>query len=106
MPEHKGLKKTTIGLMCGVALFYDVLQILLSWIGIGWLIIPIFYLHFWLWFKIHGIKFFTMKRAKSLGIGAFLEFITAGIAPAFFVNVLTIALDYKVKEGVTKPAVL
>ena len=96
--QQQGLKSSTIGLMAGVALLYDVIQILLSWIGIGWLIIPIFYLHYWLWFGMHGVKFFTAKRARSLGIGALLEVFTAGIAPAFFVNVLTVALDAKIKQ--------
>jgi len=94
------LTSTTITLMVVVALFYDAVQVVLSWIGVGWLIMPVFYLHFWMWFRFHGMKFFTMKRAKGLGVGGIIEFLTAGIAPAFFINVLIIALDYKIKEKV------
>lgn len=84
--------------MVGVALFYDALQALLSWLGIGWLIIPVAYGHFWLWFRMHGLKFFSMKRAPSLGVGVLLEFVTAGIIPSITLNVLRVALDYKVKK--------
>ncbi len=90
--------------MGGVALLYDAIQIIFVWMGIGWLIIPIFYIHFWMWFRMHGIKFFTKKRAKSFGIGAVLEILTAGIVPAFTFNVISVALDYKIKSaGKTTP---
>ncbi len=85
--------------MVCVALLYDVLQILLDFIGAGWLLVPVAYLHFSLWFYLHGIKFFSGKRIKSLGAGALLEFITAGIIPATTFNVLFVALDYKVKKA-------
>lgn len=103
--NNNKLKTATIWLMISVALFYDVIQILFSWMGLGWLIMPIFYLHFWFWFKIHGVKFFTMKRAKGLGIGGLLEAATAGIIPGFTFNVFMIAMDNRlhgVGEGITK----
>ena len=99
MPQNqKELSNATIGLMAGVALFYDTLQILLSWLGIGWLIIPVAYGHFWLWFRMRGVKFFSLKRAPSMGVGIFLETLTAGIIPSITFNVLRCALDYKVKK--------
>ena len=97
-PQQKGLKSTTIGFMIGVAAFFDMLQILLSWILLGWLIIPIEYGTFWLWFKFNGISFFSMKRAPTLGIGALIETATAGIFPAFTAVVARIALTSKIKE--------
>lgn len=99
---EKGLESWKIALMVSVALFYDVVQILLSWIGFGWLIMPIFYLHFWMWFKMNGVKFFTMKRASYAGVGLILETLTAGILPAFTFLVLRICLDYKIKKTLDK----
>ncbi|MEK9171681.1 MAG: hypothetical protein AAB782_00375 [Patescibacteria group bacterium] len=99
MPEEKkGLNNTTIALMVSVALFYDVLQILLSYILMGWFIIPIAYLTFFVWFRIHGLKFLSMKRAPTLGVGAFLEIISAGIIPSITFTVLRISLDSKLKK--------
>src|SRR3989344_837684 len=88
--QKKELSNGIIALMVTVAFFYDVLQIALSWIGVGFLIIPFFYLHFWLWFRLRGVKFISLKRASTLSIGAALEFLTAGIIPGvsffFFLN--------------------
>ena len=99
MPEEqKELKNSTIALMASVALFYDVLQWLLAFIFMGWLVIPIAYLTFWMWFRTRGVKFFTLKRAPSMGVGVFLEILSAGIIPSITFNVLRCALDYKVKK--------
>lgn len=84
--------------MISVALFYDAIQIVFSWLGVGWIIMPVFYLHFWMWFRTHGIKFFTTKRAKGMGFGGILEALTAGIIPAFTFNVLMAAMDHKTTE--------
>ncbi len=96
--EKRGLNNATITLMTCIALFYDVLQIILSWAGIGWLIIPIAYLTFIVWFKMHGINFLSMKRAPTLGFGALLEVLTAGIMPSLTYTVLRIGLDSKLKK--------
>ena len=98
MLEKKGLNNTTIALMVSVALFYDTLQVLLALIFIGWLIIPIAYLTFFVWFRMRGLKFLSLKRAPTLGIGVFLEFISAGIIPSITFSVLRTALDYKIKK--------
>lgn len=100
MPEKKELDNTTIALMAAVALFYDALQALLAIVFMGWLIIPVAYLTFFVWFKFHGLSFFTLKRAPSMGVGVFLEFISAGIIPSITFNVLRCALDYKVKKAI------
>lgn len=92
MNEPK-LKGHTIVLMVCVALFYDILQLLLYW-----LMIPVFYLTYYIWFKMHGINFLTMKRAPIQASGAALEIISAGLIPAFTFIVLRVALDYKIKE--------
>lgn len=87
--------------MIGVAAFFDALQAMLSWLLIGWLIIPIEYGTFWLWFKFNGISFFSMKRAPTLGIGAVIETITAGIFPAFTAVVARIAFTSKIEENMS-----
>lgn len=87
--------------MIGVAAFFDALQALLSWIFLGWLMIPLEYATFWLWFKLNGISFFSMKRAPTLGIGALVETVTGGIFPAFTAVVARIALTSKIKSVIT-----
>lgn len=89
----------------GVASFFDMLQIAFSWFGGGWLIIPIQYGTLILWFRFHGLNFLSMKRAPTLGIGALIETVTAGIFPAFTAVVARIAFTEKIKEKVdTAPA--
>ena len=102
MPEQnkeKGLKVTTVWLMIAVALFFDVLQALLLAVGIGYFVPVISYPTFWLWFKLHGINFFSMKRAPVLGIGALIELIPGfDLLPAFTVTVARIALASKLQS--------
>ncbi|KKQ83508.1 MAG: hypothetical protein UT07_C0003G0008 [Parcubacteria group bacterium GW2011_GWB1_38_8] len=97
--EKKELSTTTITFMVLVALFYDTLQFVLSWIGVGWLIIPIAYLTFFIWFKMCGLNFLSLKRAPTLGIGGLLEIASAGIIPSFTFIVLRISLDYKIRKS-------
>jgi len=96
--HKKELSNATIVLMTSVALFYDALQWLLAYILMGWLLIPIFYLTFIVWFRMRGVKFLTLKRAPTLAVGAILETITVGIIPGFTFIVLRTALDYKIKK--------
>ena len=97
--DKKGLKTTTIWLMVGVALLFDAVQILFSWFGGGWLLIPIQYGTFILWFKLQGISFLSMKRAPSLVIGGFVETLTAGIFPAFTAVVARVAFTSKIQQA-------
>jgi hypothetical protein len=107
MPEDKKeLDSTVIVFMTVVALFYDTLQWLLAFVFMGWLVIPIAYLNFWLWFRMRGLKFFSLKRAPTLGIGAFLEFISLGIIPSITFTVLRVALDYKIKKVIPGSAII
>lgn len=99
--EKKGLKITTVWFMIAVALFFDVLQGLLLPIGLGWFVPFISYPTFWLWFKLHDIKFFSMKRASTLGIGALIELIPGlDLLPAFTFTVAKIALAAKIQSVV------
>lgn len=100
--EKKGLSTSTIGLMAGVAIFFDTLGALLTLIWMGWLVTPIAYATFWLWFKFHGLNFFTLKRAPTLGIGFFLEMIPGlNVLPAITFTVIRVALDTKFKAAVS-----
>lgn len=97
--KEKGLTNTTIGLMVTVALFLDVLQVLLNFLLMGWLVPIFFYGIFWLWFRMRGLSFFSLKRAPTLGIGAVIELIPwVDDLPMFTFTVVRIALDYKIKK--------
>lgn len=97
-PKQPELKSHTIALMVAVALFFDLVQLALGWVLLGWLVIPIFYLTYIVWFKMHGLNFLSLKRAWAQGTGLFLELITAGIIPAFTFIVLASALGTKIKK--------
>lgn len=97
--QPKQLKDTTIGLMIAVALFYDALSWLLTFILMGWIVIPLFYLTFMFWFKLHGISFLSMKRAPTHIIGFALEAFTLGIAPAMTAVVARVALTNKIQSS-------
>lgn len=96
--KQKGLTNTKIVLMTVVGLFYDTLQAAFSWIGLGWIIMPVFYLHFWLWFRLNGEKFLSLKRWGVIAGGTVLEAASAGIIPAFTFIVLRTALDARLKN--------
>lgn len=97
--KEKGLSVTTVWLMIGTALFFDALQALLTPIGIGLLVPVISYPTFWLWFKLKGLSFFSLKRAPVLGFGALIELIPGfSMLPAFTFTVARIALTNKLQD--------
>ena len=99
MPEEKkGLSDTTRAIMVSVAFFFDCLQILLSFILMGWLIMPVAYLTFIVWFMFYKLSFLSLKRAPILGIGFLLEMLSAGILPTFTFTVFRICLDNRLKK--------
>lgn len=108
MQQNKGLSVTTVWFMIAVALFFDTLQALLTPVVIGYFVPIISYPTFWLWFKMKGLNFFSLKRAPVLGIGAFIELIPGlDLLPAFTFTVARIALAEKIQEvipgaGITK----
>lgn len=102
MQENKGLSSATIGLMIVVALFFDTIQALLTPVLVGYFVPIISYPTFWLWFKMKGLNFFTMKRAPTMAVGALLEIIPGvDVIPAFTFTVIRVALDAKFKEVTT-----
>ncbi len=61
-------------MMIVVAVFFDVLQMILTWLVIGalfsWAVTIFGTLVFYLWFKQHGVNFVTSRRLGTvLGIG-------------------------------------
>lgn len=63
--REAGLKKITIGLMIGVALFFDALQVILDFFFMGWLVTIFGGMTFWFWFRIHGYSFMKPKRVAG-----------------------------------------
>src|SRR3989338_9491758 len=99
MPEEnkeKGLKATTVVLMIAVALFFDALQTLLTFIFMGWLVGIFAGLTFYIWFKLRGMSFMKPKRFAAFGTSSIIEmfpFIPLSALPALTVSVTYFALD-------------
>ncbi|MDO8424127.1 MAG: hypothetical protein Q7S54_00765 [bacterium] len=101
MPEKKGLNNTTIALMICVAVFFDVLQVLLSFLWLGWLAGIFAGLTFWLWFRMHGISFMKPKRFLTFGGASLIEVIPIpflAALPAWTAAVSYLALSSKLQE--------
>src|SRR3989344_2139954 len=100
MPEEKkGLNNTTIALMISVAIFYDVLQWLLAFIFMGWLVSIFALLTFYVWFKMKGMSFMKPKRFAAFGGSFIVELIPIiNILPAWTLAIVLLALDSKIKK--------
>jgi hypothetical protein len=101
--REKELKNHTIALMVGTALFFDALQWLLAFVFMDWLAGFFAFMTFFVWFKIHGVKFAKPKRALALGGAGLIEIIPVlSVLPAWTLAVLLIALDTKDKKVLKK----
>ena len=95
---------TIIGiLMVSVALIYDIAQALLTFIGIGflvnWIITLWANLTFWFWFTLHGISFWSPKRAGIMGVGNLIEWIPGlNALPACSAAVLLLWLNTRAED--------
>ena len=96
--KEKGLKTTTVWLMIMVALFFDVLQILLDFLLLGWLVPIIAAPTFWLWFRIHGISFMKPKRFLTFGGATLVDFVPVLGWFAWMVAVSYLALSSKLQS--------
>lgn len=99
--KEKGLKSHTVALMIATALFFDVLQILLSFIFMGWLAGIFAGLTFYLWFKFHGITFMKPKRLLTFGSASLVEMIPIpflAALPIWTGAVSYLALSSKLQE--------
>ena len=102
MPEErneKELKNHTIVFMVIVAIFFDMLQWLLAFVFMDWLVSIFAYLTFFVWFRTYHISFMKPKRVAIAGISFLLEIIPfVAMLPALTGAVVMIALDTKVKK--------
>ena len=101
--KEKELKSHTVALMICVAIFFDVLQGLLAYIFMDWLVSFFAYLTFFVWFKLHGIKLMKPKRFIMSASSLLLEiFPFVASLPALTGMVVFITLDTKAKKIVSK----
>ena len=101
MAKKKGLKSHTIVFMIAVALFYDVLQWLLTLLFMGWLAGIFAGLTFYVWFKLHGINFMKPKRFIVFGGASLIEMfpiLPLSALPAWTAAVTYLALNSKLQE--------
>ncbi len=101
------ISKTTIILMIIVALFFDLIQFILSLMVIGfvvnWSISVFAWLTFFLWFKIKGVSFANPKRAGSLLGGFLIELIPlVDMLPAWTGAIILVILSLRVKQVAEK----
>jgi hypothetical protein len=99
--KEEGLKVHTVVFMIAVAAFFDVLQLLLSFVYLGWAAGIIAGLTFYLWFKFHGISFMRPKRFMAMGGASMVEMIPIPFLAAFpgwTIAVSYLALSKKIQE--------
>jgi hypothetical protein len=109
------ISKVTGSLMFSVALFYDALEFLLEWLAVGLVINPLIAifagLHFWLWFRLHGVDFMSSpKRMATKWITDIVEFIptldalvVASLGHTIGVLILLILVRIEDKTGIKVP---
>jgi len=106
MPEQnkeRGLKNHTIALMICTALFFDVLQFLLGFIYMGWVVGIFAGMTFWLWFRLSGVPigFGSPKRMAGFAGASIVEMVPIPLLaslPAWTALVATLALKNKLQE--------
>ena len=101
--KEKGVKTHTIVFMVVVAVFFDVLQFLLGFVYMGWVVGIFAGLTFYVWFKIHGISFMKPKRLLAFGGASIIEIIPIPLLaslPAWTAAVLYLAISNKIKAVV------
>lgn len=97
--KESKLKNVTIALMVSVAIFYDSLQALLNLIFMGWLVTPVAFLTFWIWFQIKAVSFMTAQRITIVGGGTLVEMIPMlDTLPAWTAAVALMAINVRMKE--------
>lgn len=87
--------------MISVAFFYDVLQWLLTFILMGWLVGIFAGLTFYVWFKLRGLSFMKPKRFFTFGTVSIIEmfpFLPLSALPAWTAAIVILALDSKIKK--------
>lgn len=112
MPKEKEIKDVTAFLMISLAIFYDVLQIVIGWIPVLGNVLAMgvsfyAYLSFLCWFWIYGIKMTTPKRLLSMLATLGIELIPyVDMIPGWFFVVVYLIGTTKVKEFASKHSVI
>jgi hypothetical protein len=98
--KEKGLKPTTVWLMIGTAIFFDMLQILLDFLLMGWLVTIFGSLTFWLWFKLHGYSFTKPSRLAGSLVTMVIDVVPVLGWFAWTIAITTFVLKNKIQESV------
>lgn len=99
--ESKGLGNTTLILMISTAIFFDVLQWLLAFVFMDWFVSIFAFLTFYVWYKMRGLKFTTVKRAGTMASAFIVEIVPfLAMLPAWTTAVVILGLDSKIKKVV------
>ena len=102
--NNKGLGNRTLVFMLVVAIFFDILQWLLVFIFMGWLVGIFAGLTFYVWFKMRGQSFMKPKRFLTFGGTFIIEAIPViSSLPAWTAAITILALDSKIKKIIPKP---
>ena len=106
--QKPSLKNTTIVLMISTALFFDILQWLLEFLFMGWLITIFAHLTFFVWLKTKGVSYINFKASRivTLLVGTILDLIPVVGFCAWTVMILKITSEYKVKKLVPESAII
>ena len=97
---HSPIKKWTLVMMVVVALVFDIVQMILDFLGAGVILDTILSILAWVvfffWFRIHGVKF-SGKMANAFGTGFLIELIPIlNFLPAWTATVIRLYLQTKI----------
>lgn len=98
---ERRISKTTFWLMVGVAIFFDLIQIILTLLAVGIvadsLITVVAGLTFFLWFKLKGVQFNNSKKILTAGGSFLVEAIPVlNVIPTWTISVILTALGEKI----------
>lgn len=104
MEKEPHLSVGTMGLMVATAIFFDVLQGFLTPFFLGWLVGIAAFFTFYIWFKMHGIKFKGTKRIATFGLSSIIEMIPfVSALPAWTFAVVILVVDIYQKQWKQPP---
>jgi hypothetical protein len=102
-PENNDIPITTLGLMLGTAIFFDLTQIIFAFAFMDWLVSFFAFLTFWLWFKFNKRSFVHPKRAVAIGSGVIIEMIPfLAILPGWTIMIILLIAIEKAEKSARK----
>ncbi len=99
--KERELSAVTITFMIAVTFFFDVLQVLLSFIYLGWVVGIFAGLTFFTWFMSYRISFMRPKRFMAMGGASLIEMLPIpflAALPGWTIAVAYLALSKKIKK--------